>query len=197
MGTRHHGTSRLSKVIILMHKKYDDIILSLKILSQIPNNGRIRRLEKGRYTLEDDRFFTPFRRFVYGDSRKTSINDIEATLSSAFDYIKLLLDSKHATGVTRATREGSRNASPATTDGQDESRTIYSQIGNIYKELGRSMAGLKNLKESTYAGDADMVAKIEWAIERIDEQREEIVAKFPALAVDENSANVWETGSNV
>lgn len=159
--------------------RYDEIILSLKIISQIPRNGRIRRTEKGRYTLEDDKFYTPFRRFLCRDGRESTMSDIEATLAGTFDYVMLLLDCKHVTDPRRDV--SNRVAS----DVIDEARIKFTQVANLYRELGRSVLGLRNLKETTYCFDAVMVAKIEWAIERIQEQRRDMCGRFPTLSAED------------
>ncbi len=140
-----------------MSKKYDEIILNLKVLSQIPSNGRIRRIGHGRFTLEEDGFLVPIKRLLYRDSRNSGIKDVESTLNGTFEFIKLLLDSKH---LKRAN---------GTEGNSDESRVVASQLTNLYREMGKSIIGLRNLK-STYSNDANAVAKIDWCIERMEEE---------------------------
>lgn len=141
--------------IHVMSKKYDDIVLDLKVLSQIPSNGRLRRIGHGKFTLEDDGFLVPLKRLLYRDSRQSALKDIEATLNGTFEFVRLLLDSKHLKNAVE--------------DGNTEARTIVMQLNNIFRELSKSQIGLRNLRE-TYSGDANAVAKLDWYMERTEEE---------------------------
>lgn len=150
------------------------------MLSQIPSNGRLARKGKGRFTLEGDNFYTPLKRWaVTGDSRWSGLADIETTLTAAFEYVRLLIDSKHMKEYQEHVASADESALMS-----DNARTAYIQLKNIERELGRCIIGLRNLKDTTYSSDADMVNNLEVQLQKVEDHRDDINRRFPNIVED-------------
>lgn len=157
--------------------KYDRIILNLKIISQVPRNGRLRRITKGAVTLEDDHLLVPFKRMIYHDSRHQSLNDISAIFNESISESKLWLASKDLdTGEFESLDEMS-----------DTKRCIVEKVSLMYRELERSTVGLENLK-STYRDDISIASSLDIIIEKVISHLAEIKRKCPL--VEENLSPV-------
>jgi len=150
--------------------KYDNVLLHLKILSQIPRNGRIRRTNNGSVTLETDGILVPVKRFIYRDDRKQAVVDINSIVSDAFGEIKSLLTSKYMV------------ESDITTD---EGRETISRLQLLYIELEKAYIGVHNLK-TTYQSDIPITSQIDIVLNKIQSMLGEVKRKCPAAVPNEN-----------
>lgn len=80
-----------------MDTKIDHIIHNLRIIAQIPRNGRIRKSTQGRISLETNSYLMAVRRFYNQDSRTQAILDIKAVFDEAFAAIDGILSHKYMT----------------------------------------------------------------------------------------------------
>ena len=147
-------------------KKYDQIIISLKIISQIQRNGKVRRVKDGHITLEDIGVFISFKRLFLGDGRIQTVSDLSSIFNDAFLILKSLLASEFI---------HQRHGSSAT----DQDREIYDKITTLYENLNKSVIGLENLKNTTYKTDVIIVASLEEMIRKIKVQTSEVLRKMP------------------
>lgn len=149
---------------------YEQIILNLKIISQIPRNGKIRRAGYGGITLEMESIMTPLKRTIYQDSRSQGISDIKSILQESYSLLKLLLN--HKLVVAFEHKE------------TDENRYLLQQIYTLYHEFQMCLPGLENLK-GTYRFDIKSVASIQFAIDQVKIQLEDIKRKvlIPEAAI--------------
>ena len=174
--------------------KYDDIILNLKILSKIPRNGRIRKSNLGKVTLEDEGYLLSFRRRYYNDSRRQAVNDITLILNDAFDETHKLLESRYLmssrengrdrdyleehTSIDKTSDQGTSSSF------EDRKKRILDKLSIMYRELSRSISGLENLR-STYCDDVSTVSALDWMVDKIQLELAEIRNKCPFLITDE------------
>lgn len=193
-----HQRSTLSKPFKKMDK-YDDIILNLKILSKIPRNGRIRKSNLGKVTLEDEGYLLSLRRRYYADSRRQAVNDITLILNDAFDETHKLLESRYL----MSSRENGRDRdfiedqftidkalggdSGTSSSFEDRKKRILDKLSIMYRELSRSTSGLENLR-STYTDDVSTVSALDWMVDKIQLELAEIRNKCPSL-VSEDANN--------
>lgn len=124
------------------------LILNLKIISQIPKNGRICGREKEVISIDNPLLFfmQPFTRFWYRNSRQQSINDISYIVESCIERIKEL--------------ESLINSSECY-------NKIYEKIYALSKELNNSICGIENLK-TTYSNDITTIAKLDLIITDVE-----------------------------
>jgi len=158
--------------------KYDRIILNLKIIAQIPRNGRLRRITKGAVTLEDDHLLVPLKRMIYHDSRHQSLNDLSAIINESISESKLWL-------VSKDLDDGEDLDS--LDDMSDSKRAVVEKVSLMYRELERSTVGLENLK-STYRDDISIVSSLDILIEKVHSHLADIKRKCPM--VEENLSSV-------
>lgn len=152
-----------------MDGKYDRILLNLKILTQVPRNGRIRKTTRGNVTLEDEGYLVPFRRYFMSDSRHQAIGDISALLADAFAEVKLLLNSKFLLSNLEHSEQE-----------EDERKATLERVETMYKELSGAREGIENLK-STYAEDVKTISALNLLNDKIDSQLREIRRKCTNL----------------
>ena len=144
-------------------EKYQQIILNLKIIGQIPRNGKIRRAGHGGITLEGESILTPAKRTILGDSRNQSVSDINGILQESFSLLKLLLN--HKLVVAGDYKE------------TDENRHLLQQIFTLFREFVNCLPGLENLR-GTYRYDIKTASSILFVIDQIKLQIEDIKRKI-------------------
>lgn len=58
--------------------------VNLRILGQLPRNGRLRLESNGHFTIEGGGIYIPFRRWLHGDSREQTLKDLKGVYKEAF-----------------------------------------------------------------------------------------------------------------
>lgn len=179
-----------------MDNKYDSVIISLKVISLLPRNRRLRTNSNGFFTLEDNHLLVPIRRKIYGEGRDRLLKDIKSLLIEIKGQIKTLLSNKHLDGYHEGTVEsGDKNGTPSSSEQSqqqqqpikskysisDEKRTVLEQLSCIHREMYRSLTGFENLK-STYSSDILMVGELEHIMDTIRSYMNEIEQKVPDVA---------------
>lgn len=133
-----------------MYKEGDKILLNLKIISKIPNYGRVRRDKNGVITLETNDMFTPMRRYFFSDGREQSVVDIMNIVVSAFSEIRNIVQG-HISIQSEA---------------QCYAERMYIAKALI-RELSACKSGLFNL-QNTYTDDVKTTAAIDMVCDKID-----------------------------
>lgn len=146
----------------------DFILLNLKIISKIPENGRIKRTESGVLAIDDSTSFVWLRRFIYGDSRKKAIKDINDIIDSSIDKCSDILNSKYFENDTHDVRD-----SFILKKLDDEYTKQYDLLNTIYTDLNDSIKGLINLR-TTYHDDIISISKLDIIISKIKNQLVEL-----------------------
>ncbi len=62
---------------------YDRLLLNLRVLARVPENGRVRREAPGYIGLETSSHFLAVKRLFTGDSRKRSVEDIRILIEDS------------------------------------------------------------------------------------------------------------------
>lgn len=127
----------------------DLLLLNLKIIGKIPENGRICRSEKGTIALEETKYFQWVKRYFLGDNRKQAISDIHLIVNTAFDKINDIIESKYFNKTNIS-----------------EYEKKHEMLNNIYIELEKCPKGLEHLKK-TYNYDVTTVSSLEILISKI------------------------------
>lgn len=80
-----------------MDTKLDRVLHDLRILAKIPRNGRIKKSDMGRVTIEENNYLVSVRRYYNQDSRKQAMQDIAAIFNDAFAEVNSILTSRYFT----------------------------------------------------------------------------------------------------
>lgn len=136
-----------------MYTHGDKILLNLKIISKIPNYGRVRRDRNGVITIEASDMFTPFRRYFFSDGRDQSVADIMNIVVSAFSEIRDILREISHLGSCRG----------------KEAQTVdlMFTVRALIRELIACKLGVANLR-NTYTDDVKVTAGIDMILDKID-----------------------------
>lgn len=123
---------------------YESLMINLKIISKIPQNGRISRnynintSNVNNIILEtNNTVLLPFKRLYYGDSRYTAIQDINNIINNTMEYIKEI-----------------------------EINSFDIKIKQLLHALENTMIGINNLK-ITYSNDITISSKIDILLQKI------------------------------
>jgi hypothetical protein len=118
-------------------------LANLKVLSSVPNGGRLC-VRKGQLAVDTTVNGQCIVRFMYGDSRETSLNHIKNTITSSISVVKALM------------------ADPRTTETWEHMWTLE----RMAAEMERCSSGIRNLK-ATYCEDLSMAANLDVQEERL------------------------------
>jgi hypothetical protein len=136
----------------------DKIIVNLRIISKIQENGKISTVNPGQISLESEGSLTSFWRTILGDSREKTVafliqlvNDV-SEISDNILAFKFILDYD----PTNMYQVNERN------------KKIDSLI-SLSRQLQNSKKGIINLY-NTYKSDASIAAKLEEIIDKIEAQ---------------------------
>lgn len=125
-----------------MSSNADNIILNLKMISKIPQHGRIY-MRNNSFIIEEYSTLQGIKRFLSGHNRNQAVNEINVILEQAFEKNYSLLVS-------------SRDLKNRET------------IKMILVELNNAMKGLKILSDTTYNNDYSVNSLIELYILKIE-----------------------------
>ena len=145
-------------------------ILDLKILANIPQNGRICSsmrssgiIDNSTIALEQHNSTIAWlKRLFSPDSRKKAIRDIKCIIERAFSFMDGLVNSKYINIY-----ETKNNPSESEYDKFYED---MQNLGNFCSELKNSINGINNLKETTYKNDTSVQAEIDIIIRDINQK---------------------------
>lgn len=142
-------------------KVLENMLLNLKIISKIPENGRIKRAEAGTLALDENENFKWLKRFINGDNRKKAIDDINNTIDFIVEKCHDILNYKYFE-YNKVIIENSFIKNKLDNEYYKNSELI--EI--IYNDLKNCIKGLLNLK-TTYHTDATSVSRIDILITKI------------------------------
>lgn len=142
----------------------DNLIVNLRIVSKIPEGGKICTTGAGQIRIEDtktlDGWISAGKRRLTGDSRDQAvktlmqiINDVEELSDNIIDSLKTGLDN-------------SNHQSPGALNENNKKCRTLRKLSNMLKNSKR---GLSNLHK-TYADDANVTARLDEVMDKIDTQ---------------------------
>lgn len=118
----------------------DKLFINLRKLGKIQKNGKISKSNDGIINLEGDYFYQPVKRFILGDSRKHSVNEINSIVN---DTINTLYSMTHIHN-----------------DGSEEYTRIFENLVILTDEFERAYTGIENLR-FTYASDSNISTQLD------------------------------------
>jgi hypothetical protein len=154
----------------------DNIFVNLRIISKIPENGRISTTSAGQVMLEHDNYQTKVWRRLTGDNRERSvrflmglINDVaqisDNIINSLYMSNTMKVDSKSSGGTLLQLNENSKKRQ---------------QLLKLVRELTNSKRGIECLYV-TYRRDANVTAKLEEIQDKIDLQIDKITKALKVI----------------
>jgi len=134
----------------------DKIIVNLRIISKIQENGKISTINTGQISLEEETLMTPLWRTVLGDSRDKTIAFLMQLVNDVSEISDSILASKFiidydSTNMYQVNRRSKH----------------IEDLTNLSRQLQNSKKGFVNL-HSTYKSDANIAAKLEEIMEKAD-----------------------------
>ena len=128
-----------------------DLLLNLRIISKIPENGKINRCENGLFSISTKTsYVNKLIRFVSGDNRSNNIKEISQMIDLVVYTVSEIFNSKFY----------DEDLYPV------EFRERKEKIVNYYNAMDMVINGLDNLK-NTYKNDEVSSSKIDLIIEKI------------------------------
>ena len=149
--------------------RFDEIILDLKILSNIQKGGKICTTTDGQIALETRESFQGLRRLITGDSRSRAVNKVNDIVNAAFDKTNDLLRSKYIDIYEK-------NKTPMETEIQRHDEDIEC-LQSLANEFNSAVRGLEHLCE-TYNNDAETSSKLKIAIDKVRHKADDIEMKI-------------------
>lgn len=136
-----------------------EFLVDLKVLSNISENGRIKRDYNGKISLvHNTEKFIWLKRFISRDSRIKAIYDINKIIETTILYANNLMQSKYFIDYKKI--NDNINDSFIRESIDTEYYKNYNNLFEIYTELNNSLKGLTNLK-NTYYDDINSKSKID------------------------------------
>jgi hypothetical protein len=144
---------------------FDKNLLNLKIISKIPENGRLKRDLDGVLSLEYKMpiIITGIKRYWLKDSRVKSIEDVGSIIDFAIDRCSKILESRF---IGKTLTKCNIEDSFINTRIHSERDKHYETLRLMHDELVGCITGLSNLK-TTYYSDPVTVSKIDMIISKI------------------------------
>lgn len=130
----------------------DKLLINLRILSKIQKNGRITKSNEGIINLESTSLYKGLKRFIYNDSRKQSVFEINSIIDETSMTFQHLLNSKFLNKNFQNTPEYVKK---------------IEVINLLLKELSEARNGVENLR-FTYRSDQNIISQIDIVILKID-----------------------------
>ena len=144
----------------------DKLFVSLRVLSKLPEGGRICTTGTGQIKIEDTNtlggWIATGRRRLTGDSREEAVRVLMQIINEISEISDNLIDSIRSYGGSNAPPHINVNAKKC------------QKLEKICTMLKSSKKGVVNL-HSTYVDDANIAAKLEEIMEKMDSQHERIV----------------------
>lgn len=147
----------------------DKLLINLRILSKIQKNGRITKSNEGIINLESDSLYKGIKRFIYNDSRKQSVFEINSIIDETTVTFQHLLHSKFLNKNFHNTSEYVKK---------------MEVINLLLKELNDAKTGVENLR-FTYRNDQNIISQIDIVILKIDSIVRDTVYHLEANGINE------------
>ena len=147
----------------------DKLLINLRILSKIQKNGRIAKSYEGIINLEDNTVYKGLKRFIYNDSRKQSVFEINSIIDEVGVTFNHLINNKHMNKSFSHTSEHIKN---------------LEIINLLLKEVQDAKTGVENLR-FTYRSDQNIISQIDIVILKMNSIIKDIVFQLESNGLNE------------
>lgn len=133
----------------------NELLLSLRVLSKVQANERLGQRKDGILSIERSNMtLCRIGRYIRGDSRVTTMRELDRIVTHAREKASDLLNSKFL----------------------DQESGVITQLSMLQSNLHASLAGMGALQK-TYSEDANVVAQLDQIIARIQEITADIASQ--------------------
>jgi hypothetical protein len=147
----------------------DKLLINLRILSKIQKNGRIAKSYEGIINLEDNSVYKGIKRFIYNDSRKQSVFEINSIIDEVGFTFNHLINNKHMNKSFSHTSEHIKN---------------LEIINLLLKEVQDAKTGVENLR-FTYRSDQNIISQIDIVILKMNSIIKDITFQLESNGLNE------------
>ena len=147
----------------------DKLLINLRILSKIQKNGRITKSTDGIINLEQYVLYKGIKRFIYNDSRRQSLFEINSIIDESEQTFTHLMNNKYMNPSHHNTAEYLMN---------------MEIINLLLQELNEAKIGIENLK-FTYKNDQNIISQIDIVIIKINS-----ILKNISFELEKNGNNI-------
>lgn len=157
------------------------LIVNLRILSKIEENGKLSTTSPGQVILEGSSLMTPLWRSVMGDSRDKTVSFLVQLINDATEISDSMINSPYMLEFDV------NNIYQMT-----ERKKKIEELINLSRQLQNSKKGMVNL-HATYKGDATASSRIEEIMEQVDRLVNTIESSLAILKNKERSVEQLKT----
>jgi len=147
----------------------DKLLINLRILSKIQKNGRIAKSYEGIINLEDNTIYKGIKRFIYNDSRKQSVFEINSIIDEVGLTFNHLINNKYMNKSFSHTPEHIKN---------------LEIINLLLKEVQDAKTGVENLR-FTYRSDQNIISQIDIVILKMNSIIKDISCQLESNGLNE------------
>lgn len=156
-----------------MNQLIEKNFVQLKILGKIPESGKLST--SNGISLEKDSMFQGFWRTLRMDSRNESIRSIKEIIFDTIDITNNMIQSRFLNIYVI------KNVEHITQFEKEEFDRLFLLLKQYSQELKNVIVGLRHLQD-TYQDDADIVAKLDVALDHIRYQIVQIEQKLHEIS---------------
>lgn len=155
----------------------DNIFVNLRVLSKIPEGGRISTTGTGQIKLEDTRslggWMATGRRKITGDSRDECVKVLMQLVNDVTEISDNIINSLVVAGGGSS---GTQSTSPDTgaIGLLNENSKKCHQLNKLCSMLENANKGIVNLHQTTYNDDVNVTAKLDEVMDKMTQQRQRI-----------------------
>lgn len=150
----------------------DNIFVNLRVLSKIPENGRISTTGTGQIKLEDTKslggWMATGRRRVTGDSRDECVKVLMQLVNDVTEISDNIINS-----LVVASHSNTQSSSPdsGSIGLLNENSKKCHQLNKLCAMLDNANKGIVNLHQTTYNEDVNVTAKLDEVMDKMTQQR--------------------------
>lgn len=133
-----------------MNSIYQQILVNLKVLSKVEDNGRLSTKNSMNLSLEDRKKTQSIFRWLTGDSRESCIEATSNVLDMTCEYTNNLINNMR---IVHETEDVDRYH-------MEKYKENFDQLNNIHYEMKNAIEGITKLA-STYHKDAQTASKLD------------------------------------
>lgn len=139
------------------------IIIDLRIIAKVPENGRISTTSNDPIRVESVSTAQGLHRWLWGDSREQSYVALRNLVNNIIDISDNILQSRYM-NIPK---------NDLTPHELSEHDRCFSQLKTLAKEINNSLQGFSNLHR-TYETDASIASKLEVLMSNLNDQKNKI-----------------------
>ena len=161
-----------SGMSIPSNPEFDELIIKLKIIGKIKENGSIRT-QDNQISIDDTSWYQSLSRYYYGESRNNAIETLKNIITKSEEYVSLYLESSIFNLYFL-------NNDPSEKE-KEENSNMCTKLKSLSNELQSAKKGIINLSK-TYINDAITLSQLEIIETHISQLIQEIEKRLEKMS---------------